>query len=99
ELVERWERALSGARTAGFEIVPLRDVPEERRVQDFVSTWNASFHDHWGAAPFTEAEFSLLISLMGEMGMLDLSVIAYHHAEPVGVVWVNPELTSNAPAR
>jgi hypothetical protein len=99
ELVERWERALEGARAAGFDIVPLRDIPEDRRVRDFVATWNEAFHDHWGAAPFTEAEFELLVGLLGPMGMLDLSVIAYRDGEPVGIVWVNPEMTAMAEGR
>src|SRR2546423_2935171 len=99
ELVERWERALDGARAAGFDIVPLRDVPKDRLVHDFVATWNEAFYDHWGAAPFTEAEFDLLVALLGPMGMLDLSVIAYRDGEPVGIVWVNPEMTAMAEGR
>jgi hypothetical protein len=63
-----------------------------------VSTWNGAFDKHWGAAPFTEAEFGLLVDVLGPMGMLDLSVIAYDRDEPVGVLWVNPEMTAMAVA-
>lgn len=96
ELVERWERALAGAEAGGFDIVPLRDVPRDKLVPQFVSTWNTAFEKHWGAAPFTEAEFGLLVDVLGPMGMLDLSVIAYDRDEPVGVLWVNPEMTAMA---
>jgi len=96
ELVERWKQALDGARAAGFEIVPLRDVPRDKLVRQFVATWNTAFDRHWGAAAFTEAEFELLVDVLGPMGMLDLSVLAYDGDEPVGVVWVNPEMTALA---
>jgi GNAT superfamily N-acetyltransferase len=96
ELVERWRRALDGGRAAGFDIVPLRDVPEDRLVPEFIGVWNQAFDRHWGAAPFTEDEFALLIEVLGPMGMLDLSVMAYRDGEPVGVLWVNPELTALA---
>src|SRR5439155_1361189 len=52
ELIERWEGALEAARVAGYDIVPLADVPEDRRVREFTQTWNEAFHDHWGAVPF-----------------------------------------------
>jgi GNAT superfamily N-acetyltransferase len=96
DLVERWERALEGARAQGYEIVPLRDVPEDKLVDQFVATWNTAFDKHWGAAPFSEAEFALLVEVLGPMGMLDLSVLAYEDGEPVGVLWVNPEMTAMA---
>jgi len=96
ELVERWQRALDGATAQGFEIVPLRDVAKDKLVGQFVDTWNTAFDEHWGAAPFTEAELSLLVDVLGPMGMLDLSVLAYHGGQPVGVVWVNPEMTALA---
>ena len=96
ELVERWQRALDGATAQGFDIVPLRDVPKDKFVGHFVDTWNTAFDRHWGAAPFTEAEFSLLVDVLGPLGMLDLSVLAYDGGDPVGVVWVNPEMTALA---
>jgi hypothetical protein len=96
ELVERWERALDGARAQGFDIVPLRDVPKDKLVDQFVDTWNTAFEEHWGAAPFTHAEFALLLEVLGPMGMVDLSVLAYDGDDPVGVLWVNPEMTAMA---
>ena len=96
ELVERWERALEGARAAGFDIVPLRDVPPDELVRQFIGVWNAAFARHWGAAPFTEGEFALLIDVLGPLGMLDLSVMAFRDGEPVGCLWVNPEMTGMA---
>jgi len=96
ELVERWERALEGARATGFDIVPLSDVPADHLVSQFVRVWNTAFDKHWGAAPFTEGEFGLLVDILGPLGMLDLSVMAYRDGEPVGVLWVNPEMTAMA---
>ena len=98
ELVERWQRALDGAAAQGFDIVPLRDVPKDTLVGQFVDTWNVAFDRHWGAAPFTEGEFSLLVDVLGPLGMLDLSVLAYDGDAPVGVLWVNPEMTAMAVA-
>ena len=65
ELVERWERALEGAGAQGYEIVPLRDVPKDKLVDQFVATWNTAFDKHWGAAPFTEAEFAERLNTLG----------------------------------
>ena len=96
ELVARWRRALAGATAQGFDIVPLRDVAKDDLVGHFVDTWNAAFDKHWGAAPFSKDEFSLLVDVLGPMGMLDLSVLAYQSGSPVGVLWVNPEMTALA---
>lgn len=96
ELVARWESALEAARRAGYEVLPLRDVPEGRRARDFLTVWNEAFDRHWGVVPFTEAEIESLFELQGPMGALDLTVIAYRDGEPAGTVWVFPELTAIA---
>jgi len=51
ELLARWEHALEGARRAGDEIIPLKDVPASRRVSEFTDTWNDAFKAHWGLTP------------------------------------------------
>lgn len=102
DLVARWESCLEAAGRQGYEITPLRDVPAERRVADFLAVWNEAFDRHWGTVPFTQAEMELLFELQAPLGMLDLSVIAYKDGEPVGTVWVFPELTmlaQTAPGR
>jgi GNAT superfamily N-acetyltransferase len=91
ELIERYRSALEGARRAGYEIVPLRDVPERDRVREFTRLWNHAFAGHWGHAPFTEAEFGLYFDLLSGFGMLDTSVIAYRDEVPAGVLWVTPD--------
>jgi hypothetical protein len=96
ELVARWTSALESARRAGFDIVPLRDVPEAGRAAVFTHVWNEAFQSHWGISVFTEDEVALLQSFLGPMGMFDLSVIAYHGDEPVGVLWVTPDSTAVA---
>lgn len=98
ELVDRYERALEGARRTGFEIVPLRDVPEDRRVREFTAVWNDAFGEHWGASPFIEEEFALYFDLLSGFGMLDASVLAYRDGEPVGLLWVVPDPTLAAVA-
>ncbi len=94
ELVERWRRYVDDARTRGFDVRPLRDVAEQHRVADFVSTWNDAFARHWGVVPQLTEEFADLLAFLGPMGMLDCSVIAYRDEEPVGVVWCTPESAS-----
>ena len=96
DLVARWESALEAARRAGYDIVPLRDVPEARRVPEFKELWNDAFKTHWGQSPFSEAEVTLLFTAFAPIGMLDTSVLAYRGSEPVGVLWVTPETTATA---
>jgi GNAT superfamily N-acetyltransferase len=88
ELEERWESALEGARRAGFEIVPLKDLPRRKRIADFTETFNDTFKSHWGWTPFTEDEFAQLFDDLKEVGVLDTSVLAYQDGEPVGVLFV-----------
>ena len=102
ELVARWTSALESVQRAGYQIVPLRDIPEASRAPVFTQVWNEAFHNHWGAGPFSEDEVSQFQSFLGPMGMFDLSVLAYRDDEPVGVLWVTPEstaLASLAPGR
>jgi GNAT superfamily N-acetyltransferase len=94
ELVDRWRTFVDDARARGFEIRPLREVPAQRRVDDFVDTWNEAFSQHWGVIPQLPEEFAELMSFLEPMGMLDTSVIAYRDGEPVGVVWCVPETAS-----
>ena len=76
ELVARWTSALDSVRLAGFDIVPLRDVPEADRASAFTQVWNDAFYNHWGAAPFSEDEVALFQAFLGPIGMFDLSVLA-----------------------
>jgi GNAT superfamily N-acetyltransferase len=91
ELVARWESALEGARRAGFEIVPLGEVPERRRVPEFTGLWNETFKAHWGIVPFTEAEVASLLEALAPIGMLETSLIAYRAGEPMGLLWIMPD--------
>jgi hypothetical protein len=96
ELISRWERMLEAARRGGYDIVPLRDVPEERRVREFTATFNETFSAHWGWTPYSEAELAALLHAMTRVGILDTSVIAYREDEPVGMVLVVPEHSGDA---
>jgi GNAT superfamily N-acetyltransferase len=96
ELVDRWERSLEGARRAGFEIVPLREVPTERRAAEFAATWAEAFAEHWGNVPWSTDEFGAVFDLIGPLGMYDTSVLGYRDGEPAGALWVTPELSGAA---
>jgi GNAT superfamily N-acetyltransferase len=94
DLVARWRGFLDDARGRGFDIVPLRDISPDRRVDDFNDAWNEAFSQHWGVAPQSREERSELFDTLGPLGMFDVSVIAYENDEPVGTLWVAPELAS-----
>ncbi|MEW6270417.1 MAG: GNAT family N-acetyltransferase [Thermodesulfobacteriota bacterium] len=102
ELVARWESALEAARRGGFEIVPLKDVPESRRVREFNAVWQEAFARHWGISPGTEDEYAEMFAALAPVGVLDTSVLAYRDGRPVGCLWVAPETTflaATAPGR
>ncbi len=96
ELASRWESALAAARRAGYDIVPLKDVPESERASQFARLWNEAFKAHWGNSPFVEAELELLLGRFASPGMIDLTLFAYRGTEAVGVLWVSPEATASA---
>ena len=96
ELIARWESALEAARRAGYDIVPLTDVPASLRVADYTATWNDTFKRHWGFTPLSEAEVSLLLEGFTEAGVLDTSILAYRDGVPVGFLFVVPEVTATA---
>lgn len=96
DLLERWEHALQSARRTGCEIVPLKDVPDTRRVREFTDTWKETFKSHWGFTPLTEDEISLLFEGFKPAGLFDTSVLAYHDGRPVGMLFVVPEVSTTA---
>jgi len=96
ELVARWQRMREAARRAGYEIVPLRDIPAGRCVREFTAMFNDTFQAHWGWTPYTEAEIASLLGAIGRIGALDTSVIAYQAGEPVGMLLLVPEHSSGA---
>jgi hypothetical protein len=83
-LQRRWQSALDAARAAGYQILPLTDVPKERRARDFTLTVNESYATHWGWSPFSEEEFSGLFESLEAAGSLETSILAYEGDEPVG---------------
>jgi GNAT superfamily N-acetyltransferase len=96
EMIGQWNQALEFARRAGYEIVPLKDVSDKRRVSEFTDTWKDTFKSHWGFSPLSQDEISLLLEAFKPAGAFDTSVIAYHNGAPVGMLFVVPEVTSTA---
>ena len=91
ELLVRWVGMLEAARRTGYSIIPLRDVPEHRRVQEFVDTFNDTFKAHWGWTPYSETEMAGLMRALARSGMLETSVLAYRGDEPVGMLLLVPD--------
>ena len=83
-----YESAVAAARRDGFDLVPLREIPDRNRIGTFTSVYNETFRRHWGFSPFGEADLSLLLDLQEPLGASALSLVAYHGREPAGVVWV-----------
>src|SRR5262249_37944225 len=96
ELLARWMSMLEAARRAGYAITPLREVPEPRRVLDFVETFNATFKSHWGWTPYSETEIAGLLKALTPAGVLDMSVLAYRGGQPVGMLLLVPEHNAQA---
>jgi hypothetical protein len=96
ELVTRWEHMVAGAEAAGFRIVAMSEVDEDRRIADFTTVWEEAFAQHWGVSPSSEAEWAELFDFVGPMGMYDLSILAYRDDEPVGAVMGLPDLSMMA---
>lgn len=96
ELVARWQRMVAGAEAAGFRVVTLREVADDRRIADFATVWEEAFATHWGYSPSSEEEWAELFEFVGPLGMYDVSVLAYRDDEPVGVVMGLPDLTEMA---
>jgi GNAT superfamily N-acetyltransferase len=96
ELIGQWNHALETARRSGYEIVPLKDVSNIRRISDFTATWKDTFKSHWGFTPLSEDEISLLLEGFKPAGAFDTSVIAYHSGAPVGMLFVVPEVSATA---
>ncbi len=96
ELIARWADMVEAARRGGYAIVPLRGVPQERRVREFTDTFNETFQAHWGWTPYTEAEMAGLFTALESFGVLDASVLAYRQGQPVGMLLVTPEHSDHA---
>jgi GNAT superfamily N-acetyltransferase len=95
-LTERWQRAVDGARRAGYAVTPLREVSRSRRLRDFTATWAETFKAHWGFTAFSEEELGLLFAGFEPTGFLETSVLAYRGDEPVGMCLVVPDEPGHA---
>jgi len=96
ELVARYESALEAARRGGFDIVPLKDVPADRRVSEFAPAFNEAFYNHWGFVAGSNEAYAEMLMFFEMLGGLETSVIAYRGTEVVGTLMVVPEETAHA---
>jgi GNAT superfamily N-acetyltransferase len=96
DLVVRYRDALEAGRRAGFEIVPLRDLPPDRRAHEFAPAFNEAFHDHWGYVAAGDRAFAEMLEYFEILGGLETSVIAYREGEVVGTLMAAPEETARA---
>lgn len=91
ELRALYQGYLRTARQSGYDILPLRKIRATQRVADFTATWNDAYASHWGLAPLTQDEFAMLFDSPDDTNVLDLSAIAYHKAQPAGIVLVRDD--------
>ena len=91
ELIDRYKNATEGARRAGFEIVPVGQLPAAQRERDFMATFNETFKAHWGFTPFLPGQVPIFL----DAGP-DTSLLVYQSGLPVGVLLVTPEHTTDA---
>jgi GNAT superfamily N-acetyltransferase len=93
-LVERWQSSLEGAKRAGFELVPLCDLPHAQRAERLCALWNETFASHWGWSPLSPALAGLFV--LDGQPVLHTSVFALEAGEPVGFCFVLPDDASHA---
>jgi len=93
ELQRQWADTLKKVQADGFEIIPMRDVPESGRGAEI---WNSAFGEHWGFTPSTDAEFQMMLGAFEPLGVLETSVMAFRDGAPVGSLFVVPNLSSMA---
>ncbi len=96
ELVARYESALEATRRGGFEIVPLKDLPPEKRVSEFAPAFNEAFYNHWGFVGASNEAYAEMLIYFEMLGGLETSLIAYQGNEVVGTLMVAPEETAHA---
>ncbi|MGA2210838.1 MAG: hypothetical protein ABSH30_14500 [Acidimicrobiales bacterium] len=96
ERLELWQHMVESGERAGFRIVPMADVADDRRVPDFDAVFTEAFARHWGWFPHSQAEWAELFEFTGLIGGLDVSILAYAGAECVGAVLGIPDLSGLA---
>ena len=96
ELVARYESALEAGRRAGYELVPLKDLPPEKRVSEFAPAWNEAFYNHWGFVSPSNEAYAEMLFFIDMLGGLETSLVACRGSEVVGTLMVIPEETAHA---
>ena len=96
ELIARYESALEAGRRGGYEIVPLKDLPPEKRVTEFAPAWNEAFYNHWGFVAASNEAYAEMLFFFEMLGGLETSLVAYRGGEVVGTLMVVPEETAHA---
>ena len=95
-LIARYQSALEAGRRAGFEVVPLKDIPRERRVKEFAPTFNDAFRNHWGFVPAPHGAFGEMFMALEHVGALETSLVGYLGSDAVGALLVAPDNSAHA---
>jgi hypothetical protein len=96
ELIARYESALEAGRRGGYELVPLKDLPPEKRVNEFAPAWNEAFYNHWGFVAASNEAYAEILGFFDMLGGLETSLVACRGSEVVGTLMVVPEETAHA---
>jgi hypothetical protein len=96
DLTARYRSALEASRRGGFEIVPLKDLPADKRVDEFAPAFNEAFYHHWGFVAQNLDAYAEMLAYFELLGGLETSVVAYQRDEVVGTLMVAPEETAHA---
>ncbi len=99
ELVKHWQSMYESGRQQGHEILPLNEVPQDRRVHEFAKIFNETLKTQWGWSPYTETEIAALLRTMEQQDALTTSVLAYQGAKTVGVLLLIPAQSHDAVAQ
>ncbi|MGH9918132.1 MAG: GNAT family N-acetyltransferase [Nitrososphaerales archaeon] len=96
ERVRLWEHMLSATEEAGYQVATLTELGEPRPIAQIASLWGEAFAHHWGMSPQSEDEWADQLAMVGAIGGYDVSIMAHHGAEPVGVLFGMPDLSQLA---
>ncbi len=94
--ISHWQAAIDRVSSAGYNIRPLRAVPEADRAPQLAALFNETFASHWGWSAWSETEAAFFIQSLEPIGILDFVAFAYEENHPVGFISLFPEMSGGA---